>query len=119
GYGHDFESRLAHRAHNSRTRVAYRRRSGVGHQRYTLTVGQALDYGLRRRGLIMPMRRHQRGIDSPGIQKRLARARILRRDDIATGECLPGPNAEIAKITDRRGDNVQAGRRPALRTYAL
>ena len=119
GHRHHREAGLAHRAHHARAGIADRRRAGVRHQRHALALGQALADGLRRGGFVVPMRRHQRRADAPGVQQRAAGAGVFGGDHVGALQRMPGAQPQVAQIADRCGHHIQRRGGPMLPGHAF
>ena len=93
--------------HHARARIRHRRRTGIADQCDVLASLQTFDQPPGGTLLVVLMHGQQGRAQTEGIEQALAVAGILGGDAVDGGEHVERTRAEIAQVTEWRGDHIQ------------
>ena len=116
GNGGNGNLRLHAQAHHIRARIGNARRARIGHQCARFAVSQTGDQGFAACALIVLMIADLRLIQAEMGQQLRGDAGILGGNEVRLAQYLHGAFADIGKVADGRGDQIQ---RPALHAVFL
>ena len=106
-HGTHGKARLPHKLHGLRSRIAYRRRAGIGDKRHALALRQNINELLRSRMLVVFVHAHRRRADAVAIQQLSRLARVFAGDHVADIKKPERAQGNICNIANGKPYNVE------------
>ncbi|MCF8152114.1 MAG: YraN family protein [Burkholderiaceae bacterium] len=97
----------AHRGHGACPGIGDTRRAGVRHQRHAAAFAQQAHQLGRRLVLVVLVQRQGRHLDAVVIEQLPGVAGVFAGDQIDTAQGFQRAQADVAQVSDRRGDDIQ------------
>jgi len=96
----------SNRGDGARTGVGDRRRTGVGNQRQRAAFAQQAQQALRRRRLVVLVQGEGLGANAVVVEQATRVPRVLAGDGVDAAQHLQRARADVAQVSQRRGDHI-------------